>query len=157
MPVRARVGGASSSRALLLLVVLSSACSGMTPSGEEAAPQPSEVVPPSGSSATPTPVAIHGSRFYARAEQPSGGGSPTLETRHRAWLGEAELEDVNWVSTTEIKATVPAGLAPGEHGLTVENALGERGELEVAFTVLPAPSSSTTLGAGPPTASARLE
>ncbi len=153
MPDRDRVARAHtpSLRPLLLLALLSAACSGTAPSEES--PRPTEVVPNAGYSTAPTAVEIHGSRFLAQATLPSGGGSPTLDTRHRAWLDDAELQEVTWVSTTTMTATVPSGLSPGPHGLTVQNALGERGTLDAAFTVLSAPSFSATIAADRTTAS----
>jgi hypothetical protein len=144
--MRARVarGHAQLLRPLLLLAAVSAACSGGTPNGEDA-PRPTEVIPNAGYATTPIAVKINGSHFLAQARQQAGGGAATLDTRHRAWLGEQELEDVTWVSTVELTATVPAGLAVGVHRLTVENALGERGTLEGAFMVLSGSSLSATV------------
>ncbi len=52
-----------------------------------------------------------------------------------AYLGAAELEDVTWVSSTMLTASVPWGLAPGVHTLTVVNADGGTASLTNAFTV----------------------
>lgn len=127
---------------LLLLALLSAACSGGSPAET---PQPTEIVPNAGYSTAPIAVEIHGSRFLARATQQADGGAPALDTRHRAWLGDVELQDVIWVSTTALTATVPAGLPVGAQELTVESALGVRGTLDAAFTVLSAPSLSATV------------
>jgi hypothetical protein len=145
MPDRAGVARrrAPSLRPLLLLTLICATCSGGTPSGE--VPQPAEMVPSAGYATTPTAVKITGSNFLAQAKQQASGGAPTLDTSHRAWLDDVELQDVTWVSTTELTATVPAGLAVGAHRLTVENAMGERGTLDGAFTVLPGSSFSAAV------------
>ncbi len=108
-------------------------------------PVPAEVIPSVGYATAPTDVRIQGKGFLLRPVQPSGGGEPTLDMSQKAWLDDTPLADVTWVSSTELTGTIPPGLAVGPHALTVENALGERGRLEAAFTVLARPELSATL------------
>ncbi len=67
-----------------------------------------------------TPILITGTGFTAL---------PTVT------LGSTLLEDINWVSSTRLEATVPWGMAPGVYALTVENPGGDSGSLTGAFTV----------------------
>ena len=50
-------------------------------------------------------------------------------------LGANVLDEVGWVSSTTLTATVPWGLIPGSYPLTVANPGGEAGALTDAFTV----------------------
>jgi hypothetical protein len=134
-----------------ILLLLAGACSGST--SRDDVPLPTAVVPSAGYATVATAVEIAGSRFFAKGTQPSVGGGATLDTHHRAWLGDVELADVTWVDTSKLTATVPAGLPLGAQKLTVENALGERGTLDGAFTVLSPPSFSATVSASPTTVS----
>ncbi len=52
-----------------------------------------------------------------------------------AALGKSMLEDVGWVSSTSLTATVSWGMEPGVYTLTVENPDGKTGSLTDAFTV----------------------
>ncbi len=52
-----------------------------------------------------------------------------------AALGESMLEDVGWVSSTSLTATVGWGMEPGIYTLTVENPDGKTGSLTDAFNV----------------------
>lgn len=119
------------------------------------APRPTSVEPGTGYGGTPTPVVIHGTDFAVRTMQPSSGGSPTLDTRYRAWLGEAELIEVAWVDSRTLRATVPAGLPAGAATLVVEGPFGRRGSLDQAFVVswLPGTALRATAAATPSTAS----
>jgi hypothetical protein len=137
--------------AAFLAVLLASGCT----TSDVPAPLPSSVEPGTGYGGTPTPVVIHGTGFVLRAAQPSSGGSPTVDTRFRAWLGEAELPDVVWVDQQTLRATVPAGLPAGSHALVVEGPFGSRGRLEDAFVVAPLPGAAlrATASALPATAS----
>jgi hypothetical protein len=76
-----------------------------------------------------TPIIITGTGFTAEL-------SGTLViTQPTAYLGATALEDVNWVSTTTLTATVPWGLITGTYTLTVSNPGGESSSLVDAFTV----------------------
>lgn len=118
-------------------------------------PHPTSVEPRTGYGGTATQVVIHGTDFVVRALQPSSGGSPAIDTRHRAWLGEVELVDVVWVDTQTLRATVPAGLPAGAYGLVVEGPFGRLGSLDQAFVVswLPGTALRATAAATPSTAS----
>jgi hypothetical protein len=139
-------------RATVIAALVAAACSSSTPGeGAGEAPRPTGVTPGVGYQTVPTAIEIDGDGFLVRATRSSDGGTPTIDTRHRAWLGDVELSDVTWVSTKKLTATVPAGLPAGAQTLTVENALGGRGTLDAAFTVLEAPPFSATIAASPAT------
>lgn len=100
-------------------------------------PRPAGLTPAGGPAGQPTAVTIRGHGFFPRTVQSSGGGPATVDATHRAWLDDVALSDVAWVDEGTLRATVPAGaLALGPHALTVENALGRRGTLAAAFTVI---------------------
>jgi len=74
-------------------------------------------------------IAINGSGFDA-------GLSGTLVlTTPRVYLGDVLLDDMQWISSTTLTATIPWGQLPGVYTLTVVNPSGERGKLSDAFTV----------------------
>jgi photosystem II stability/assembly factor-like uncharacterized protein len=76
-----------------------------------------------------TPIVITGTGFSAEL-------SGTLViTQPTAYLGDTSLEDVGWVSSATLKATVPWGMDPGVYTVTVTNPGGESGSLPDAFTV----------------------
>ncbi|HEY6002906.1 MAG TPA: IPT/TIG domain-containing protein [Anaeromyxobacter sp.] len=102
------------------------------------APHPMAVSPASGSPFAETAVAIFGDGFEPEAYQSSGGGAQ-VDASFRAWLGGAELAGVAWVSSSELRATVPAGLEPGTYRLQVRDPRGGEGSLDAAFTILEAP------------------
>src|SRR5512138_3410033 len=130
--------------AVTALLFLSTGCSGSSPSADQV-PRPTSIDPKVGYATAAVPVLITGSGFLAKAQQPAGGGAPVRDTTHRAWLGNVELTGVTWLDTTTLKTTVPPGLPVGAQDLTVENALGERGALNGAYTVLSASGFSGTL------------
>jgi hypothetical protein len=135
-------------RLVATAALFTAACSGSNPGeGAGEAPKPTGVVPGVGYPTAAMAIEIDGDGFLVKATRSSGGGTPTIDTRHRAWLGDAELSDVAWVSTTKLTAKVPAGLPVGAQKLTVENAIGGRGVLDAAFTVLEAPPFSATIAA----------
>jgi hypothetical protein len=130
-------------RPAVIMALLAGACSD---SGtRENVPVPAAVVPNAGYATVSTAVEISGAKFLAKATQQSSGGSSPLDTTHRAWLGNVELTGVTWVDASKLTATVPVGLPLGAQKLTVENAFGERGTLDNAFTVLAAPAFSATV------------
>jgi len=51
------------------------------------------------------------------------------------YLGDTPLDDVGWVSSTTLRATVPWGMDPGVYTLTVRNPDAESTNLPQAFTV----------------------
>ena len=51
------------------------------------------------------------------------------------YLGETALSDVEWVTSTVLRAFVPWGMDPGVYTLTVSNPGGESDDLPNAFTV----------------------
>ncbi|ABC82605.1 IPT/TIG domain-containing protein [Anaeromyxobacter dehalogenans] len=132
---------------LFALAAALAALSCSSGTGDEA-PRPASVEPASGLSTRATRVTIHGDGFLTRPSTKLSGGGAAVDVRHRAWLGEVELEQVAWVDVHTLQATVPAGLAPGSKRLVVENALGRQGALDGAFEVE---------GAAPAALSAELE
>ena len=76
-----------------------------------------------------TPMVITGTGFSAEL-------SGTLViTQPTVYLGAVSLEDVGWVSSATLTATVPWGLDPGVYTLTVVNPDTQSGSLPDAFTV----------------------
>jgi photosystem II stability/assembly factor-like uncharacterized protein len=67
-----------------------------------------------------TSITITGTEFVSK---------PTV------YLGNTTLDDVIWVSSATLEATVPWGMTPGVYTLTVENPGGESASLTDAFTV----------------------
>jgi hypothetical protein len=123
---------------VMAAALLAAGCAGSP--GTDWTPRPAGVEPARGYAVAPAAVVIRGDGFYARASEPSGGGAPALDSRHRAWLDEVELSDVTWRDVHTLVATVPPGLSLGPHALTVEGPLGERGTLAGAYLVVPAPA-----------------
>jgi photosystem II stability/assembly factor-like uncharacterized protein len=76
-----------------------------------------------------TPVVITGTGFAAVLS------GTLVMTPPLAYLGDTALEDVTWVNTTTLSATVPWGLEAGVYTLTVQNPDGGMGSLPDAFTV----------------------
>ncbi len=100
-----------------------------------AAPRPVAVVPASGFSAIETPITVLGDGFQVEPYQ-EASGDPAIDAAFRAWLGGTELAGVEWVSETELRARVPAGMQPGLHRLEIEDPRGARGTLDAAYTVI---------------------
>jgi IPT/TIG domain-containing protein len=105
--------------------------------GIGSAPHPVAVSPPSGSPFAETSIVISGDGFDPHAYQ-SAGGDARVDATFRAWLGGVELSAVTWVSTSELRAVVPGGLAPGIYPLEVEGPRGDLGRLDGGFTVVEA-------------------
>ncbi len=118
---------------LLALTLAAAAGCTATP---DLTPRPARITPGGGPADVATAVTIAGDGFLPRVVQSASGGPSSLGTTHRAWLDAVELADVIWVDAHTLRATVPAGLALGPHALTVENALGRRGTLAAAWTVI---------------------
>jgi len=85
-----------------------------------AVPAVTEVVPSSAPNDLDTPIVITGTDFVVSAT---------------VLLGDAALDDVGWVCTTTLTATVPWGTEPGVYTLTVFNPGEGAGSLADAFTV----------------------
>ena len=92
---------------------------------QTASPTVSSVDPATALNDVDTPVTITGTGFV----EEEGGVTIT------AYLGTTELENVAWVSDTELTATVPWGVDPGTYDLIVENPDGQTGTLVDAFTL----------------------
>lgn len=127
VPARRREG------ALLLVAALALVGCAASP---DLTPRPARLTPGGGPSGVTATVTITGAGFLPRVVQSASGGPQSVDTTHRAWLDDVELADVTWVDTGTLRATVPAGLPLGPHALTVENALGRRGTLPAAWTVI---------------------
>jgi hypothetical protein len=122
--------------ALVALLALGLAAAAGCTATPDLAPRPARLTPGGGPAGLAIAVTIAGDGFFPRAVQSASGGPASLDTTHRAWLDAVELADVTWVDAQTLRATVPAGLALGPHALTVENALGRRGTLAAAWTVI---------------------
>jgi hypothetical protein len=98
-----------------------------------------------------TSVVLRGDEFTPSAAQRlNGGGRVVVDTSFRASLGASDLYDVRWLDSRTLGAVVPAGLAPGTYGLTVEGPFG-RGTADNVFRVFAGPPAALTLTATPPT------
>ena len=142
--------GARFLAALTLAAASTLACS----SSDVMAPEPTSVDPSVGYGGNATPVVIHGTGFEVRITEPSSGGEATVDSQFRAWLGSAELSDVEWIDFSTLQATVPAGLPVGSQTLVVEGPFHSRGALPDAFLVslYPAAFLSASLAVDPATA-----
>lgn len=76
-----------------------------------------------------TSIVISGTNFTAEL---SGTQVLTVPIVH---LGNTRLEEVGWVNTATLTATIPWGLNVGVYTLTVTNPDGQSGSLPQAFTV----------------------
>ena len=75
-------------------------------------------------------VVITGTNFTAALSGTQVLAAPS------AYLGSTALEDVTWVNSTTLTATVPWGMNSGVYTLTVSNPNGGSGSLPDAFTVM---------------------
>ncbi|MEE8410184.1 MAG: DNRLRE domain-containing protein, partial [Myxococcota bacterium] len=75
--------------------------------------------------------------FYFVPHADFHAGTITVRTEFSASLGEVDLEDVRWISATELVATVPTSLPVGTYDLRVEDPAGRIGRRTDAFTVIP--------------------
>jgi hypothetical protein len=89
-------------------------------SAPQAPPVVNQVDPTSGANDLDTTIHLSGSDFVATPQ---------------VYLGDAPLDDVQWLSSSELTAHVPWGLDPGVYTLAVTNPGGETGSLPNAFTV----------------------
>jgi len=130
-------------RLATIAALLAGACSGST-SNSDNSPRDLSITPKVGYASGNVDVVIEGTGFLRKVTVPQGGGEPTLDTRHRAWLEDRELVDVTWQSGTKLEAKVPQGLAVGKYDLIVENAIGNRGTVKDAYEVVDTPPFSAT-------------
>ena len=120
-----------------VLILLGSVGSAIPTLSVSAVAAPLEVITPTVTSIDPTsapngidiPIVITGSGFH-----PGLTGTLTVPPT-MAYLGETALEDVTWISSTTLRATVQWGLAPGGYTVTVANFDGGTASLTNAFTV----------------------
>ncbi len=75
------------------------------------------------------PIIVTGTGFTAEIS-----GSLVI-SQPQAYLGSNALENVTWVTSSTLEATLPWGLEPGVYTLTVQNPDGEMATLPKAFTV----------------------
>ncbi len=130
-------------RLVTIAALAAGACSGSSSSSDNT-PGHLTVDPKQGYSSAEVATVITGTGFLAKVTVPQGGGTPTFDTQHHAFIGDRALTKVTWQSTTKLNATVPKDLAPGKYDLTVENALGNRGTAKAAYEVLETPVFSAT-------------
>ena len=127
---------------IVLLCVLSVAC------GEPRldAPEPLALEPASVEVDTSVEVVIRGRHFLPRVEADYGDRERSqVDGAFSVRLGEHALEDVTFVSTTELRGRVPAGLARGRYSLVVVGPGGDEGRLADAFEVLARPATQLVL------------
>jgi hypothetical protein len=127
----------------VIAALFAGACSGSTANSDNS-PGNLSITPNVGYSSAEVATVITGTGFLAKARVPQGGGEPTLDTKHRAWIGDHELTGVTWQSTTKLDATVPADVPSGTYDLIVENAIGNRGTVKGAYAVRDTPPFSAT-------------
>jgi hypothetical protein len=120
--------------ALLLSAAALAACS------ERALPSPTliSVEPASAFESSRAEVIILGDAFFATAQRRLGFGVQ-VNSEFQARLGGLALEEVRWLSPTELAARVPGMLQLGSHALEVSAPNGTA-ELANAFAVLPCPT-----------------
>jgi photosystem II stability/assembly factor-like uncharacterized protein len=108
--------------AMMVALVCVGAGTGSQPAHAAAQADPTldGVTPSSAPNDLDTPLVITGTDFTA---------VPTL------YLGSTVLEEVGWVSSATLTATVPWGMDPGVYTMTVTNPGGGSGSLAGAFTV----------------------
>jgi len=94
------------------------------------APTVTRIDPASAPNDLDTSIIITGTGFAAVQF-----GSTVIITQPTVMLGETVLPDAGWVNSTTLTATVPWGMNPGVHTLTVVNPDGHGGSLPNAFTV----------------------
>lgn len=80
-------------------------------------------------------LAIHGANFTWRYD----GFADRVEGGLVARVADVRLEDLEWVDTTELRARLPSGLAPGRYAVVVASESGE-GTKGEALTVIAAPA-----------------
>ncbi|MFZ5785221.1 MAG: hypothetical protein ACOY3Y_02160, partial [Acidobacteriota bacterium] len=143
---------------MLAFVLLGAGCAEKLPAG----PSPASVVPASGPSSAETSVRILG-RFspVLRANYDDPDRVLVTDRTFQARLGTRALGSVAWVSSSELSAKVPAGIAPGVYDLVVVDARGQSGQLAKAFTVLGpgdgGPDGPRDLGSEPPPGDGRRD
>lgn len=93
------------------------------------APIPDVVLPSSAPNDLDSNIIINGINFMAELSGTQLITAPTV------YLGHTLLDEVGWVSTTTMTATVPWGMDTGVYTLTVINPDGTPGSLANAFTV----------------------
>jgi len=114
-------------------------------------PAPAAVDPPGSYFGQPTLVRLRGAGFTLGAVQRlGGGGNIALQQTFRAFLGTAELQNVSWVDSNTLLATVPASVPPGPYGLSVEGPYGS-GTVDGVFQVVDAVPASLSASAAAPT------
>ena len=135
----------SSSVALLAAVC---ACSARIP--PVFAPAPAAVVPRGAPADSRTAVAIEGSFYLIGNDRIGRGGALEPQTGFQASLDGVALEDVRWQGAGKLSATVPAGLPPGPHALTVVSPQGLSGTLPQAWTAGTGPAAQLVATASAP-------
>ena len=97
-----------------------------------------------------TAVRLRGSGFTLGAVQQLGGGSHVaVEDGFRAFLGTAELQNVQWLDSGTLLATVPGDLPAGYYGLSVTGPYGHGTVADVFQVVDGVPASLTASAVAP--------
>ena len=114
-------------------------------------PAPAAVDPPGSYFGQPTLVRLRGAGFTLGAvQQLGGGGHIALQDDFRAFLGTAQLQDVRWVDSSTLLATVPASVPPGTYALSVQGPYGN-GTVDGVFRVVDAVPAALSASATAPT------
>jgi hypothetical protein len=113
-------------------------------------PSPASVDPPGSYFGQPTLVSLRGTGFTLGAvQQLGGGGQIALDQTFRAFLGTAQLRNVQWVDSSTLLATVPGSVPPGPYGLSVQGPYGS-GTVDGVFRVVNAVPASLGASATAP-------
>jgi hypothetical protein len=108
------------------------------------------VEPAGGYAGQATVVRLRGNGFALGAvQQLNGGGHIAVDDGFRAFLGTTELQQVEWVDSGTLLATVPADIPAGIYGLSIEGPSGN-GTVSDAFRVVSGvPAFLTASATGP--------
>lgn len=93
----------------------------------------------------PTLVRVSGEGLHNRVRLALDRDGPARVRETEVRIGDIELDDVQFLSSSELTATVPGGLAIGVYDVEVRLGDGETATLERAFEVLNADADASTL------------
>ena len=119
-----------------VLCALIAACS----VGEQTPPKPLSVQPASATSLERIPIEILGQDFLLQISQQMRSSESLVvdagfQVNLRSAQQEISLEEVLWVSTHELRATVPAKIPNTTYDLVITSPAGQTGQLDNAFCV----------------------
>jgi hypothetical protein len=138
------------SRLPVVVALLAAAACGGSEAPPELAASASSIEPPCATGQAPAPVTVRGVLPVSPSVSFSDGVRD-VDTRYRAWIGDAELTQVVWVDTATLTASVPAGLPAGVYPLTLQSPFDVMSTLANAFEVRASCSAGTAAIAVTPT------